>query len=213
MASHRVDTPAVVETRLVHDGQRRATSLLADVVADGAVPASAVAELRDFVVASLDHHHRSEDDGLWPLLTAAAPELADALDGLSREHDALDAALDELGGVVMDGVAGGPAIAAAVAVRDMVHEHLSHEEPVLLPALRAHVTDEQWAAFSRRTVETAPRRGTHLLVGLLDEVGTAEQVGLLLRHLPPQARDALPIVRLQGRSALTALAAGRGRGR
>jgi hypothetical protein len=95
----------------------------------------------------------------------------------------------------------------------MVHEHLSHEEPVLLPALRAHVTDEQWAAFSRRTVETAPRRGTHLLVGLLDEVGTGEQVGLLLRHLPPQARDALPIVRLQGRSALTALAAGRGGGR
>ena len=102
---------------------------------------------------------------------------------------------------------GPAATAAAVHVRDLVHEHLSHEEPVLLPALRDHITDEQWVAFSRRTVETAPRSGTHLLPGFLDEVGTADQVEMILRHLPPQARGALPTVRLQDRSALTALGA------
>jgi hemerythrin-like domain-containing protein len=208
MTSDRPDPRAVVETRLVHEGQRRATSLLAAVVGGDAVPAYAAVELRDFVVASLEHHHRSEDDVMWPLLTSAAPELADALDGLSREHVRLDAALDELGQVAIDGDGEQAATAAAVAVRDLVYEHLSHEEPVLLPALRAHVTDEQWAAFSRRTVETAPRSGTHLLVGFLDEVGTADQVEMILRHMP-QARGALPSVRQQGRSALTTLGAPR----
>ena len=90
---------------------------------------------------------------LWPLLTSAAPDLADALEGLSRQHVRLDAA--------------------------------------------------------RRTVETAPRSGMHLLVGFMDEVGTADQVEMILRHLPPQARGALPTVRQQGRSALTALGAPR----
>ena len=209
MTSDRLDPPAVVETRLVHEGQRRATSLLAAVVGGDAVPAYAAVELRDFVVASLEHNHRSEDDVLWPLLTSAAPELAEALDGLSREHVRLDAALDELGEVAIDGAGEQTATAAVVAVRDLVHEHLSHEEPVLLPALRDHISDEQWAAFSRRTVETAPRSGTHLLVGFLDEVGTADQVEMILRHLPPQARGALPTVRQQGGSALTALGAPR----
>lgn len=140
MTSDRLDPPAVVETRLVHEGQRRATSLLAAVVGGDAVPPYAAVELRDFVVASLEHNHRREDDVLWPLLTSAAPELAEALDGLSREHVRLDAALDELGEVAIDGAGEQTATAAAVAVRDLVHEHLSHEEPVLLPALRDHIT-------------------------------------------------------------------------
>ena len=140
MTSDRLDPPAVVETRLVHEGQRRATSLLAADVGGDAVPAYAAVELRDFVVTSLEHHHRSEDDVLWPLLTSAAPELAEALEGLSREHVHLDAALDELGEVAIDGAGEQAATAAAVAVRDLVHEHLSHEEPVLLPALRDHIT-------------------------------------------------------------------------
>jgi hemerythrin-like domain-containing protein len=208
MTSDRLDPPAVVETRLVHEGQRRATSLLAAVVGGDAVPAYAAVELRDFVVASLEHNHRSEDDVLWPLLTSAAPELAEALDGLSREHVRLDAALDELGEVAIDGAGEQTATAAVVAVRDLVHEHLSHEEPVLLPALRDHITDEQWAAFSRRTVETPPQRhapprgvpgrGRHRRPGRDDPAAPA-----------PQARGTLPTVRQQGRSALTALGAPR----
>jgi hemerythrin-like domain-containing protein len=202
MTPHRGDPPSVVETRLVHNGQRRATTLLADLLDSPypvPMPARAVAELRDFVVASLDHHHRLEDTDLWPTLVAADPGLSGPLADLSAEHELLDAALADLSRV--DVAAGGARLAAG-AVRDRVHEHLSHEEPVLFPALTAHVDDGQWAEFSQRAVASAPQVGTHLLVGFLDDAGTPDQVELILRHLPPAARDRLPAVRAQGRAAL-----------
>jgi hemerythrin-like domain-containing protein len=202
MTSRDPDVPAVVETRLVHDTQRRATSLLA---VDSEAPVGdprAVAELRDFVVAFLDHHHRVEDRDLWPILTARAPHLTDALFALSGEHELLDAALEELRAVPIDGSAG-----PAQAVRDLVHAHLSHEEPLLFPALEANLSDDDWAAFSRRTVASSPAVGTHLLIELLHVVGTAREVELLLRHLPPEAQELVPTLRDQGRATLEALGA------
>src|SRR3546814_15720004 len=63
------DPPSVVETKVVHDAHRRATSLLADLTGAGnTAPITAVVELRDLVVGMLRHHHGSEDGDLWPLL-------------------------------------------------------------------------------------------------------------------------------------------------
>jgi hemerythrin-like domain-containing protein len=208
MTVHRGAPPAVVETRIVHDGQRRATTLLADLLGapPGAPvpPAAAVAELRDFVVASLDHHHRLEDTDLWPTLVAADPDLSAPLADLSAEHELLDAELSDLARVDL-AVADGRARRAAEAVRDRVHQHLAHEEPVLFPALEAHVSDERWAEFSQRAVASTPQVGTHLLVGFLDEAGTPDQLDLIFRHLPPEARAALPTVRAQARAAIADL--------
>jgi len=207
MTVQRGEPPSVVETRLVHDGQRRATTLLAGLLGSPdpvPVSASAVAELRDFVVASLDHHHRLEDTDLWPTLVAADPGLSRPLADLSAEHELLDTALTDLSQLDV-AAATGPARLAAEAVRDRVHEHLSHEEPVLFPALTSHVDDEQWAEFSQRAVASAPQVGTHLLVGFFYEVGTPRQVDLILRHLPPPARDAIPAVRARARAAIAEL--------
>jgi hypothetical protein len=154
-----------------------------------------VAELRDFVVAMLDHHHRSEDTDLWPLLTDRAPDLNDALTALSREHDQLDAALHELAAAPVDSPNGAGCAAAARKVRDLVHTHLGHEEPVLFPALRTHLSDEDWFAFSQRTVAGAGQAGAHFFIGLFYEVGTERQIDLVLRQLPPDARAAVPAMR------------------
>jgi hemerythrin-like domain-containing protein len=201
------DRPAVVETRLVHEAQRRATSMLADAVSDGSASPEAVAELRDFVVASLEHHHRSEDADLWPMLASAAPDLTEPLRRLSREHQRLDAALTSLRHAPA-GAAGDPALkTAADNTRDLVHEHLAHEEPILLPALEAHVSDEAWTAFSRRTIEAAPSTGGHLLLAMFERVGSPGEVELILRHLPPAAVAMVPAMREQARSTFAALGA------
>ncbi len=192
MTSLQAESPAVLETQLVHDAQRRVTTILADALDSRSAPTSTVGEVRDFVVAMLDHHHRSEDSDLWPLLTSCAPELSDALAALSREHDQLDAALHELAAAP---VGSGDGAAAARHVRDLVHTHLSHEEPVLFPAFRAHLTDEDWFAFSQRTVATTPQVSTHLYIGLFYEVGTDIQLELVLRQLPPDARSTVPDMR------------------
>jgi len=196
--TRRTDAPpAVVETRVVHDTHRRATSLLAGAAASRDAPPDAVAALRDVVVAMLRHHHESEDRDLWPMLAGRSPSLGNPLHALTLEHDRLDGALDRLAADISP--------AATAEVRDLVHVHLDHEEPILLPALHAHLTDEEWAAFSQRTVASAPTIGTHLLIGLFHEVAADEDVELVLRHLPTEARALVPAMRSEAEPTLDAL--------
>ncbi|MFF7603241.1 hemerythrin domain-containing protein [Streptomyces mirabilis] len=225
------DVPAVVETRLAHDVHRVATALLAEAALDASVPLDATAQLRDFLVANLRHHHQTEDDDLWPQITAKAPSAAKALDSLTDEHDQLDAALDRLAGVSVhvDEAVGGDPLAtvgpgtgdgaastgeapvraalydAAVTVRDVVHDHLTHEEPVLFPALREHVSPAEWQDFAQRVIATTPPVAGHLMIGFLDEVGTPAEVELVLSGLPEPVRPLVPGMRLQAEADLGVL--------
>jgi hemerythrin-like domain-containing protein len=202
----RHDDPAAIrETRVVHEVHRRATSLLADVTGRPAAPPEA-AELRDFVVATLRHHHHCEDADLWPLLQSTAPLLTEALGALSVEHARLDEQLDQLQGVsIGDGADPARARARAVAVRDLVHGHLAGEEPVLFPALWRYVSAPVWDGFSVRAVASTPPESTPLLVAFLHEVGAPEDLASIFRHLPPPARELLPAKREEGRTILAAL--------
>ncbi|WP_432043403.1 hemerythrin domain-containing protein [Streptomyces cadmiisoli] len=208
---------AVVETRLAHEVHRAATTLLADAAVDPSVPLTALAQLRDFVVANLGHHHETEDNDLWPRIIAAAPDTRHALAALSEQHERLDEELDVLSAVILreDAVADGDAMAAvrtalrdaAAALRDTVHEHLAHEEPLLLPALRDHISPAEWQDFARRVIATTPPVAGHLMVGLLDEVGTPAEVELVLAGLPEPVRSLLPAMRRQAADDLRVLRA------
>jgi hemerythrin-like domain-containing protein len=201
---------SVIETRLTHDMHRRATSLLAEAAGRPSADRVALAELRDFLVATLRHHHESEDGDLWPLITATAPGVTDHLGDLSTEHHQLDAALDALAAVPVSGESDRAALEkAAIAVRDLVHRHLEHEEPVLFPALRDHVTAEVWAEFSRKVIATSPPTGAHLMIGFFDQVGSREEVDLILSGLPAPAQEFVPVMRTQAKATLDALQAAR----
>ncbi|MEV6904561.1 hemerythrin domain-containing protein [Amycolatopsis sp. NPDC051372] len=207
MSEALTDVVAVVETRLTHDLHRRATTLLSDAAADRAVPLSALAELRDFLVQNLHHHHESEDDELWPLITAVAPDAGKGLADLGDEHDELDRKLDALAAVPLESDDDRAALhGTAVAVRDLIHQHLEHEEPVLFPALREHLPAESWAKFSQHVIATAPPIAPHLMVGFFDQVGTPEEVDVVLSGLPEPVRPLLPTLRQQGAEALHVLA-------
>jgi hemerythrin-like domain-containing protein len=194
---------SIIETRLAHGVHRRATSLLAEAAARPAADSAALAELREFLVATLHHHHESEDADLWPLITAIAPETAGPLAELSTEHDELDATLDALAAAPLDDRAA--LEKASVAVRDLVHLHLEHEEPLLLPALRDHVSEEAWEEFSNKVIATSPPAGAHLMVALFDEVGTPDEVELMLSSLPAPVQALVPMMRVQAKATLDAL--------
>ncbi|WP_431963803.1 hemerythrin domain-containing protein [Actinacidiphila sp. bgisy160] len=199
---------AVIETRLAHEVHRVATTLLAEAAVRPSVPLGTLARLRDFLVVNLRHHHETEDEDLWPQIVATAPATADALKELSAEHEHLDEALDRLAAVVLGDDADGVRAAlheAATAVRDTVHGHLAHEEPILFPALREHVTPEYWADFSQRVIATTPPVAGHLMIGFLDEVGTPEEVALMLAALPEPVQPLVPALRRQAADDLRTL--------
>ncbi|MGJ6967712.1 hypothetical protein ACSDR0_37950 [Streptosporangium sp. G11] len=57
--------------------------MLAEAAVRPSVPLGALAELREFLVANLHHHHESEDEQLWPLLAAVARQAAAGLADLA----------------------------------------------------------------------------------------------------------------------------------
>ncbi|MFZ3566864.1 hemerythrin domain-containing protein [Streptomyces sp. BH097] len=209
------DAQAIVETRLAHETHRLATGLLVDAAGRSTVPRQALAQLRDFIVANLRHHHETEDAWLWPLLVAAVPDTKGALDELSEEHDHLDSALESLASVDLTGTEGpgGESMSsdsrhalreAAVAVRDSVRDHLSHEEPVLFPALR-RITAAQWEEFAQRVIAGTPPVAGHLMIGFLDEVGTPAEVESMLVNMPSPVKSVLPALRSQAAADLRVL--------
>jgi hemerythrin-like domain-containing protein len=200
---NRHDTAAARETRVIHEMHRRATSLLADVVAQSA---SSVADYRDFVIAMLEHHHTCEDQDLWPTLVARAPHLEAALDELTAEHDRLQNHLDELRTSAPDAPSPSPDLRAA-SLRDHVHEHLLHEEPVLFPALDRYISDADWDEFSTRTVASTPQDGLPYLLALIDEVASPADAELIFGHVPADARAMIPARRAEGVQALSDLRA------
>jgi len=192
---------AVVETRLVHNVHRGASTLMAEAAARPAAP-EALAEVREFLVSQLRSHHESEDRLLWPLIMAKAPELAGPFAELSGEHDRLDAALDALEAAPIGPSDRTVLAESAVALRDLVHAHLDHEEPVLFPALRDLVTDQESRDFAEQVVAETPNIGPHLLVGFLEQAGTPEETGIILGAIPAPVLGAL---REQGRATLADL--------
>ncbi|MET8101582.1 hemerythrin domain-containing protein [Streptomyces sp. NPDC005236] len=197
---------AIAETRLLHKMHRAATSLLVDGAQRDTAPSAALAELRDFLVAALRHHHESEDDVLWPQLIAADSAAGVGLIALGAEHEALEAALGTLAAVpVQDGEDRAGLVAAATGVRDLVHKHLDHEEPVLFPALAAHMSDEAWTEFSREVIASAPPVGAHLNLGFFEQVGTPAELALIAANLPHEALQFVPAMREQARATLDSL--------
>jgi hypothetical protein len=197
MPARTHDTVGVVETRVVHDAQRHATSLFVDATRGRSAPMEALDAFRDFLVATLRHHHESEDRDLWVLLTNAAPSLREPLAALTVEHARLEEALDRL--------ARDASLECAAELRDLVHEHLGHEEPVLFPALRTELSDEEWAGFSARTVASSPPEHNALLVGLFHEVATPEDLAVMLGQLPEDARAGVPAMRAEAEAVLRVL--------
>lgn len=203
MTSTARDSAAIAETRLLHKMHRAATSLLADAASREDSPSAALAELRDFLVAALEHHHESEDDVLWPQLAKADPALGARLAKLDPEHDALDAALNELADAPLRDRR--RLASAAAEVRDLVHMHIEHEESVLFPALATHMSDEAWAEFSREVIASAPPVAPHLNIGFFDRVGTPAELAVVAANLPPGATEALPFLREQARATIESL--------
>ncbi|WP_261720539.1 hemerythrin domain-containing protein [Streptomyces sp. FZ201] len=197
---------ALMETRLTHQTHRLMTALLAEAAPRPSVPLAALAQLRDFLVAAIRHHHETEDNLLWPRLAEAAPAAARALEELTDEHERLDTALDRLAAVAVDDEDARHALhEAAVAVRDSVLGHLEHEEPILLPALRDHMSPAAWDDFARQVIASTPPVALHLMIGFLDEAGTPEEVKLLLGGLPEPARPLVPAMRQQAHEELRVL--------
>ena len=114
----------------------------------------------------LHHHHAVEDASIWPLLLQGVTDERDraVLRAMAAEHGQVDPAL-----------AAATAAFAAMpeqpseerrtdlearvsAVRDLLHEHLAHEEREALPLLQRTLSAEQFASTEKAAEKAYPVR-------------------------------------------------------
>ena len=119
--------------RLVHGAFRRELELIrAEVARSGAVLGAQLRVNCLTLCANLHGHHVKEDEGLFPMLEYAHPELKPAIDGLRAEHGSVAVLLGRLRVVLGDsGLAREELLASVDALTGDLVAHLDREERVL----------------------------------------------------------------------------------
>lgn len=137
----------------------RATGM-AMAMADGGVPvtrrrARAFVRYLGLMAESIHHHHRAEDDVLWPVIEQRAGSHID-LTALTEDHEALDPKLDGLRNAVSQFGSdasrrtAGVLASRLVEVRTMLVEHIAEEERDTFPVIRCYLSVADWRDVENR---------------------------------------------------------------
>jgi hemerythrin-like domain-containing protein len=145
---------------VVHDAIRRDLRRLHDVltVEPGspidATRRQALCDHADWMMDFLHRHHRGEDNGLWPLVRAGAPETANLLARMEADHRQILPAMDAVGaaahvyrGDPLQAQCLGGALDTLSAV---LLPHLRREEDEVMPVVTATVSARDWQSWDKR---------------------------------------------------------------
>jgi hypothetical protein len=150
------DAPANTRMmNIVHEALRRDLGRAHDVLTRDPRPPveqqRAIAEHLVWMLQFLRAHHRSEDEGLFPLLRRRDAGARDVLDAMHDDHEAAVpriANLEAAAGAVVGGTGHVDVLAAAVAgLSEVLLPHLQREEDDLLPLVSAAITNAEWRAL------------------------------------------------------------------
>ncbi|MEU3566538.1 hemerythrin domain-containing protein [Kitasatospora sp. NPDC006786] len=178
---------------LMHVAMRRDAARLTAVAQRGTAGSSAaLAEWFGRLRSVIDWHHHSEDEILWPYLRGRVAGF-DGSGVLEEDHEALDASMRRVAGVLGSGLRA-ELPEAARAFESLVREHLRHEEPVVFPALAGLPVDE-YLRVERRIIGSAPTQVMTYLQPWMFDGADAASVRAVSATIPAP-------VRLLGRTVL-----------
>lgn len=169
------DVPDLLGMKIAHrvmlrDLDRTTGVMMA--MADGGVPITrrrvrAVVRYLGLMGESIHHHHRAEDDILWPVIEERAGSHID-LAPLTGDHQALDPKLDGLRVAVgLFGTEPSQRTAAVVAarlveMRNMLMEHIAEEERDTFPVIARYLSVADWRDVENRIRKAGARMSFEL---------------------------------------------------
>jgi len=136
----------------------------------------------------LTQHHEGEDTYIWPMLSKLGVD-PDLLATMEAEHHAMAGALAEtdtaMAALARTGSAADAAAArASVArTREVVNQHLAHEETDLEPQLHRHEHTPEWKAVEKRLSRQPPGVAGPFFAWLTD--GMTDENRAFLRKTVP----------------------------
>lgn len=186
------------EMEAVHTLLRREARQLPTLIraADSAERAEILAEHFTVVAETLHHHHRAEDDFVWPLLAERGGEtVEEQLRTMDAQHGALAVLLDRVRAGFhrwTTGDGGGSALADDVArLAEVLDEHLVAEEELVVPVMERHITADEWDEMVRKGASAADPATLPLAFGMLMYEGDAEVVEHAIASVPAHVRPTL----------------------
>jgi hemerythrin-like domain-containing protein len=147
------------------------------------------------VLEFLRVHHEGEDELLWPKLVERNPADADTIRRIAHQHEGVSAALEEarerLEAWYADPqIESGAKLAAALATLGAdLAAHLDEEERVVLPIAARSITAPEWGELPAHGMQHYSGNEIWLLLGLIQEQFTPEQVSMMESHMPPPALE------------------------
>lgn len=126
----------------------------------------------------LHHHHRAEDELLFPALRERQPGFETTSAVLESQHATLDV---ELPALCTD-------LARAGRVRRIVESHLAHEEQHVLPVWLASFTADEHARFATSLQRSTPLRDAGLMVAWLLDTAPDDAFELAWAQVPASLR-------------------------
>lgn len=157
MTSSAVAPADTTMMRIVHNALRRDLRRARTALSATPPPATdqrrAIAGHVSWMMEFLHAHHRSEDDGLYPLVRERDPRAAEILDAMAAQHDAIapeigavEAAAATLAEADSDDAAAHLA-AALAGLEQVLLPHLRQEEDEAMPVVSAAITNAEWEAI------------------------------------------------------------------
>lgn len=156
--------PFLLMHRAIRDGLRLLPDATAAVGPADREPLRAVQQWFGFIARAIHHHHRAEDDVLYPLIAARDPSFVAERTRLEVDHRQLDpaiagivAALRQLATTPAAGfpVARDALVAAARSLHAQMVDHLDREEAALIERMKHIFTDDDLARAEREMARSA----------------------------------------------------------
>ncbi|MDP2292783.1 MAG: hemerythrin domain-containing protein [Actinomycetota bacterium] len=154
-----VDLDAPADTnmmRIVHAALRRDLERARTALTAASPPAEhqriALARHLGWMMAFLEAHHRSEDEGLYPPIHERAPDAAVLLCDMARDHASVAgavAAVETTAHRYEECDDREALIAALDGLRDVLLPHLQREEDELMPVVSRVMTTGEWNAIEQ----------------------------------------------------------------
>lgn len=185
------DRPDVHEMVVIHrifrQGFPELAALARRVPAGDVRWAAAVAGETEFLLSALHHHHRAEDEHLWPLLAARSQPDAELVERMAVQHEdvATEVARSRSVLTTWRGAPGGPELAEALdAVTVALIPHLDEEEASILPICRRSVTQAEWQAMGDATFEEFTSDEKFVALGWMLATATPDESEAFVARLP-----------------------------
>jgi hypothetical protein len=148
--------------------------------------------------ASVAHHFRAEDEGIWPTLTRHSPQISATLDSLTAQHRRIESELreidrhfDALPSTIATPAFGADRVALLAALTQLqtaILDHLDAEEREAVPVLRTRVPAPECRQIERNMVKGLSLREVADLLPRILAFADGKERAMMLRRLPPPVR-------------------------